>query len=136
MKTGALSTGCFCSCFVLNSSDCFQLCSVFRHPAYFHFDRSLSAEGAGLIGKVRLGKVNDFPRVLSCGLQSGSKPGLAASRSWCSSTAVRYMSDCLQEEETIETKEKEGNDGGRKRNSSHLVSKAGNVSIQTAALTG
>lgn len=68
MKKGALSTGCFCSCFVLNSSDCFQLCSVFRHATYFHFDHSASAEEPWLIGRVRLGKVNDLHRVISRGL--------------------------------------------------------------------
>lgn len=61
----ALGTGCFCSCFVLNSKNCFQLCGVFRHATYFHFDHSVSAEEACLTGKVRLRKVNDLLRVIS-----------------------------------------------------------------------
>lgn len=44
MFTRAWSMGCFCSCFVLNSNHCFQLCSVFRHTVHFHFDSNLSAE--------------------------------------------------------------------------------------------
>lgn len=55
MEKGALlGTGCFCSCLVLNSNNCFQLCSVFRHATYFHFDHSISAEEAWLTGKVKL----------------------------------------------------------------------------------
>lgn len=63
MEKGALDTDWFCSCFVLNSNNCFQLCSVFGHASYFHFNHSVSAEGAWLVGKVRLRKVNDLPRV-------------------------------------------------------------------------
>lgn len=45
--------------FVLNSNNCFQLCSVFRHATYFHFDHSVSAEAAWLIGKGRLRQVRE-----------------------------------------------------------------------------
>lgn len=32
--------------FVLNSNNCFQLCSVFRRATYFHFDLQCSCRGA------------------------------------------------------------------------------------------
>lgn len=53
----------------------------------------------------------DQPRGIKPGLSWESKLRLPGSRSWCSSTAVRnpkhrHRSDCLQEEESLESKRK------------------------------
>lgn len=74
MEKGVLGTSCFCSCFVLNSNNCFQLCSGFRHAAYFHFDPSCFC-GGGMADWESETCEGDCPKLSAQGYTRSLNPG-------------------------------------------------------------